>query len=225
MATALVLLLASSKDPACLHAALKSQSRSLGGLPTYDYIKKTASASLPLAFRKAKIAAVNNGQTTVLAVALVDVHTFELAQRGAAETYFSFAHVFTLGVGPEGVVIWQAWGKCGYRLDEYLNDGHARIRDWSEAEQFVRDFDKLSTQKVGSCSEGQNRSLANILKGTWNAKCNKIYKKLFLTDINQICGKSQLERPVTPKFKAWVRIHAIPNVTYGDVNKFFWAGR
>jgi hypothetical protein len=225
MATTLVLLLASSKDPECLHAALKSQSQSLGGLPTYDYIRKTASTSLPLAFRGAKLAAVNDGQTTVLAVALVDVHILELAQRGAAEPYFSFAHVFTIGIGPEGVVIWQAWGKYGYRLDEYLKDGHARIRDWSEAEQFVRDFDKLTTQKVGLCSECQNRSLADILKGTWDAKCNRLYKKLFLIDINQICGKSKLERPVTPKFRAWVRIHVIPNVTCSDVDKFFWAAR
>jgi hypothetical protein len=45
---------------------------------------------------------------------------------------------------------------------------------------------------------------------------------LFLTDINQICGESNLERPVTPKFKAWVRIHAIPNITYSHVDKFFW---
>jgi hypothetical protein len=111
MAATLVLLLASSKDPACLHAALKSQFRNLGGLPTYDYIKNTASASLPLAFRRAKIAAMNDGQTTVLAVALVDVHIFEPAQRGAAGSYFSFAHVFTIGIGPDGVVIWQASGE------------------------------------------------------------------------------------------------------------------
>jgi hypothetical protein len=150
MAATLVLLLASSNDPPCLDNALKSQSRSLGGLPTYTSIKKTPSASLPLAFRRAKLAAVIERQTTVLAVALVDVHIFELAQRGVSEPYFSFAHVFTIGVGPEGVIIWQAWGKHGYRLDEYLNNGHGRIRDWSEADQFVRDFDKLATQKVSS---------------------------------------------------------------------------
>jgi hypothetical protein len=148
MAATLVLLFATSNDPKCLDNALKSQSRSLGGLPTYDSIRETPSASLPLAFRRAKLAAMNDRQTTVLAVALVDVHIFELAQRDASEPYFSFAHVFTIGVGPEGVIVWQAWGKHGYRLDEYLNDGHGRVRDWSEADQFVRDFDKLAAQKV-----------------------------------------------------------------------------
>jgi hypothetical protein len=93
------------------------------------------------------------------------------------------------------------------------------------AEQFVRDFEKLGTQKVGSFRKAKTRSLADILKGTWDAKCNKLYKKLFLTDINQICGECKLERPVTPKFKAWVRIHAIPNITYSHVDKFFWTTR
>ncbi|TGO07031.1 hypothetical protein BTUL_0344g00020 [Botrytis tulipae] len=207
MAATLVLLFATSNDPVFLDNALKSQSRSLGGLPTYDSIRKTPSASLPLAFQRAKLAAKNNEQTTVFAVALVDVHIFELAQRGASEPYFSFAHVFTIGVGPEGVIVWQAWGQHGYRLDEYLNNGHGRVRDWSEADQFVRDFDKLAAQK----------------KGTWDAKCNKLYKKLFLVDINQICGPGRLERPVTPKFKAWVSIHTIQNVTYEDVTKFSWS--
>ena len=127
MAATLVLLFATSNDPVCLDNALKSQSRSLGGLPTYDSIRKTPSASLYLVFQRAKLAAKNDKQTTVLAVALVDVHIFELAQRGASEPYFSFAHVFTIGVGPEGVIVWQAWGQHGYRLNEYLNDGHGRV--------------------------------------------------------------------------------------------------
>ena len=53
-----------------------------------------------------------------------------------------------MGIGPEGVIVWQAWGKHGYRLDEYLDGGHARLRSWDEADQFVRDFDKLTSQKV-----------------------------------------------------------------------------
>ena len=93
---------------------------------------------------------MNGRQTTVLAASLVDVHIFELAQQGASEQYFSFAHVFIIGVGPEGIIVWQAWGKHGYRLDEYLNDGHARVRDWREADQFVHDFGKLAAQKVKS---------------------------------------------------------------------------
>ncbi|KAG7429440.1 hypothetical protein Forpi1262_v009491 [Fusarium oxysporum f. sp. raphani] len=205
MATTLILLFASSNDPACMQAALKLQSHSLGGLPTYESIQKTPSASLLQAFQRAKAVAVGEAKTTVMAVSLTDVHIFTLAKRGGAEQYFSFAHVFTLGVGPEGVMIWQAWGKHGYRLDEYLRDGHARLRDWDEADQFVRDFEKLASGK-----------------GMWNAKSNKLYKKLFLVDINQICGPNGPERPVTPRFKAWVRINTIENVTYDNITKFHW---
>ncbi|TGO29683.1 hypothetical protein BPAE_0012g00380 [Botrytis paeoniae] len=74
MAATLVLLFATSDDPVSLHNALKSQSHSLGGLPNYDSVRKTPSASLLLAFRRAKLAAQTNNQTTILAVTLVDVH-------------------------------------------------------------------------------------------------------------------------------------------------------
>ena len=61
------------------------------------------------------------------------------------------------------------------------------------------------------------------MKGVWTAKCNKLYKKLFLVDINQICGEGRVERPVTPKFRAWVSVHKIEDVTSGDVCKFSWS--
>lgn len=133
MAATLVLLYATSNDLVCLYNALKLQTHSLGGLLNYKFIRKTLSASLFLDFRRAKLAAINYKQTTVLAVALVDVHIFELAQRGKSELYFSFTYVFTMGVGLEGVIIWQAWGKHRYWFDKYINNRHARVRGWSEA--------------------------------------------------------------------------------------------
>lgn len=148
MSAALILLFASSNDQTSMHAALKCHSRRLGGLPTYETIQNTPSASFLLTFLQAKAAALSEDKTTVMNVTLTDVHIFELARRGAAQQHFSFAHTFTVGIAPEGVIIWQAWGKHGYRLDEYMRDGHTRLRNWDEAEQFVRDFDKLATGKV-----------------------------------------------------------------------------
>jgi hypothetical protein len=72
----------------------------------------------------------------------------ELVEQGKAQLHFSFAHVFVIAVGPEGAVIWQSWGKFGYRMDEYLNQGGGRLRDWQEADQFVDDFTKLVSGKV-----------------------------------------------------------------------------
>ncbi|RYP42583.1 hypothetical protein DL767_000107 [Monosporascus sp. MG133] len=203
LATTLVLVLGAPADDEILHEALKYQSRSLGGLPTLEMMRQTPSASLGLAFQRAKAAALREEKTTLMGVGLVDAHIFELSWR--AHQYFSFAHSFCIGVGPDGVRIWQAWGKHGYRLDVNIADGHARLRTWDEAEQFVGDFDKLVS-----------------IKGSWNAKCNKLYKKLFLVDINQLCGPNGLERPVTPKFQPWVRIMTHENVTCGDINKFLW---
>jgi len=149
MAATLVLLFAAPRDSESLFFAVKTQSRSLGGLPTLKQIRETPSASLDTAYRRAKQDASGDGRrTTVMAVNLTDVHIFELAEQGKAQLYFSFAHVFVLAVGPEGTVIWQSWGKFGYRLDEYLNRGGGRLRNWQEADQFVNDFTKLVSGKV-----------------------------------------------------------------------------
>lgn len=53
----------------------------------------------------------------------------------------------------------------------------------------------------------------------WTAKRNKLYKKLFEVDIKQICGSDGPERPITPEYEAWVRIHVLKDVKYEDVAK------
>lgn len=150
LVSTLILLLAAPRRRESLLSALKFQSRALGGLPTLYATRTTPSASFQSTSHKAKEAALKDGKTTVLSVTLTDVHIFELAQRGLAEHYLSFAHTFTIGIGPDAVIVWQAWGKHGYSLDEYIRDGHARVRDLEEAEQFVKDFEKLASLKVHS---------------------------------------------------------------------------
>jgi len=207
MAATLVLLFAAPRDSESLFFAGKTQSRSLGGLPTLKQIRETPSASLDTAYRRAKQDASGDGRrTTVMAVNLTDVHIFELAEQGKAQLYFSFAHVFVLAVGPEGTVIWQSWGKFGYRLDEYLNRGGGRLRNWQEADQFVNDFTKLVSGK-----------------GTWTAKRNKLYERLFHIDLNHVCGPKGPEKPLVSKFQPWVRIHSLENVRYEHVTKFRWS--
>ena len=148
MAATLVLF-AAPWDSKSLFFAVKTQSRSLGGLPTLKHIRETPSASLDTAYRRTKKDAFGDGKrTTVMAVNLTDVHIFELAEQGKSELYFSLAHVFVIAVGPEGVVIWQSWGKFGYSRNEYLNRDGGRLRDWQAAEQFVSDFTKLVSGEV-----------------------------------------------------------------------------
>lgn len=65
-----------------------------------------------------------------------------------------------MGVGPEGAVVWQASGRHGHRLDEYLGGGHARVRSWGEAGRFVGDFEKLVGCRVsGTRSAADARDL------------------------------------------------------------------
>ncbi|KAI1134452.1 hypothetical protein F5Y05DRAFT_417324 [Hypoxylon sp. FL0543] len=211
MASTLVLLFACSNDAETMYAVV--QGRTFGGHPSYkSVIQNTPSASFPLAFKRAKSAALDAGQTTVMVVTLHDVHNLELDERQEHEPeedvplYYDFSHHFTVGIGPEGIMIWQVTGPEGrYRLDEYIRDGHARLRSWGEAEQFVRDFDELASQE-----------------GPWTAHIKELYKKLFFVDIGEVCGPNGPEFPVYPRFKAWVRIHTAEDVTYENVTKFRW---
>ncbi|KAI0129542.1 hypothetical protein BJ170DRAFT_731149 [Xylariales sp. AK1849] len=202
-AATFVLLFACSNNAETMHALVKDRGRTFGGLPSYELIQNTPSTSLPLAFHRAKSAALETGQTTVMVVSLHDVHYLHLAARDELGDCFTFSHIFTVGVGPEGMIIWQAWGPNGYGLDKYIRDKHTRLRSWDESEQFIDDFDRLTHGK-----------------GTWTAHINELYKKLFLVDINQICGPDGPEPPVTPEFKPWVRIRVFDNVSYEDVIKF-----
>lgn len=133
-AATLVLLFACPHNN--LFEALKFLSRTLGGLPTLSLIRTTPTSSFAQAFAKAKKAALSGEMaTTVIGVSLIDVHIFELNVRDMAKPYSSFAHAFVVGVGPEGVVIWQSWGEHRYPLDEYLAGDGARVRSWDEAEE------------------------------------------------------------------------------------------
>lgn len=84
-------------------------SRSLGGLSTLPLIRSTPSSSFLSTFENAKGATLGPGKkTTVLRVSLVDVHIFELVEKGKSESWSLFAHTFALGIGPKVVVVWQS---------------------------------------------------------------------------------------------------------------------
>jgi hypothetical protein len=132
------------------------------GVLTLDAINSTPSTSLRTAFGKAKVLA--GGETrisTVLVVSLVDVRIFEKAKKGESQGYTSFAHTFVLGIGPEGVIIWQAWGEHGYRLDQWINNDGARLRSWREADAFVDDFEKFVSYEVSRLHKPPIRAQAN----------------------------------------------------------------
>lgn len=141
-ASATVLFFASPKER--LFSALQFNSIYLGDFPTLDKIRRTPTSSFTSAYSKAKSVAQGPTQrTTVICVSLMDVHIFELAKIGRDRDYSTFAHCFVIGIGPEGIIIWQAWGENGYRLDEYLARGGGRTRSWSEADAFAKDFESF----------------------------------------------------------------------------------
>lgn len=92
--------------------------------------------------------------TTLLLTSLIDVAALEL-RRNSNKTkskdgeYTSFAHDFVLGVGPEGVRIWQCAEERGVGLMEYVCEkDETRVRSWEEAEEWVAAFEKMVARKV-----------------------------------------------------------------------------
>lgn len=128
-------------------------------MPTLSLVRTTpTSSSFAQAFAKAKKAALSGEMaTTVIGVSLIGVHIFELNVRDMAKPYSSFAHAFVVGVGLEGVVIWQGWGEHGYPLDEYLARDGSRVRSWDEAEEFVRDFNRFVFRKLSFLTMQQRK--------------------------------------------------------------------
>jgi hypothetical protein len=115
------MLLDAQNNRDVLFAAVNMQSHRLVGIPTLEKILRTPSASFKTLYERAKHLAIGEARcTSVVTVNLTHTHIFELAEKGRSQLYFSSAHVFVAAVGPEGVVIWQSWGKYGHGLDEYL---------------------------------------------------------------------------------------------------------
>lgn len=55
----------------------------------------------------------------------------------------SFDHAFVLGVGPEGVIMFQTWYPYGPKLCDIVDSGALEVRSWEDGDQFVDNFDKF----------------------------------------------------------------------------------
>lgn len=124
------------------------------------------SASLRKAFDYAKAAARGTQKrTTVMMVSLVDTEEWRLPhyidkklqyKKMHAREYHVLSHFFVVGVGPEGMRMWQSWKYLGPRLEEHMALGGARVRGWQEADAFVDMFEDLVSRDVGKVSLSKN---------------------------------------------------------------------
>lgn len=124
----------------------------LNGLTTFETVRRTPRESLRTAFLSAKARACGGkGSFGLIMVSLVDGHMLELKEQGRSGNYTSFKHNFVLGVAPQGVVVWQAWGDddgFGYGMGDWDNTGGSRVRNWQEAGDFVDTFEKFAGYEV-----------------------------------------------------------------------------
>lgn len=167
LTTLLLILTSSSRD---MYETLKRYTRSLGGCPiTVARVRDAPSNSLRAALTTAEAAACGPQHRTVtkitaetkahmppkitiLAVNFIDISYLKNSASipGFEESHTSFSRYFVIGAGPEGFIVWQAGGDGSYGLNEYINRGSDRIRDWSEAPRFLADFERLAVEKASS---------------------------------------------------------------------------
>lgn len=166
LSMALVLVLAAS--PRNMYETLKRFTPSVGeGPEMLAKLGDTPSQSLRAAMTTAKAAACGpqhlkvtkitaktkaymRPKITVLGVNFVDISYLKNSASiaGFEESHTSFSRNFVIAAGPEGYLVWQGDGNGSYGLDEYINRGSDRIRDWSEAPRFLADFEGLAVEKV-----------------------------------------------------------------------------
>ncbi|KAJ5218481.1 uncharacterized protein N7498_000580 [Penicillium cinerascens] len=208
LSATLVSLFACPPDPHSVSETLKCGHDGLGGSPTAADVPGTPPADLSKVFARAKKAAVDGkvGKATVLLVNLVDVEMTERRESGCCDmNYSSFAHAFVLAIGREGFCVFQASGRHGYRLDQYLMRDGSRLRNWEEAKTFVNRFQNLA------CSRGK-----------WSTDLNKAYEECFEVNMNSICGKGKPLPPIVPAYRPWVNIFEINDVKAKHFKKWTW---
>lgn len=128
------------------------------------------SASLTRAFDRAKAAATGpRKSTSLIYVALMDSCLYQLSSSQKEHNmdlkrFMPFTHYFVLGVGPEGMMMWQSFRSYGPRLHEHIALGGAKVRDWEEATSFVATFDDFAAYRgieVRSLSHPQHLKSTN----------------------------------------------------------------
>lgn len=102
------------------------------------------------------------GITTIIGVKLIDIPWLALTQRSMGEEikHSTFEHGFVMGVGPEGLVLWQVWGRAGhdesvedfssYSLDEWFNVGGDEVTDFEEGDLFLSILERFLDTTVYS---------------------------------------------------------------------------
>lgn len=173
----LVLALAAPQDH--IYDVFKTCSPMLGeGLPTMEEMAYVPSQSLMAEFvhaqENARMKSPKISKVTLLGVNLVDVGNTKVrlvADSEFADSRLSFSHNFVMGIGPEGVVIWQTGGAHGYSFGQYLEQRGDQLRSWEEATQFVKDFENFAVVNVSvSCLILLSDSLISLRgAGTQNA--------------------------------------------------------
>lgn len=169
----LVLVLAAPQRDMAAATVFYFNPRTTESCPKLSGILATPSASLRVVVKRPLEAASTRGAVTVLGVDLVDMELLDRYEKGKPTNFQSFGHTFVVGIGPEGVVIWQSWAS-EYFFHEYFKYNGARVRTLDELNTFVDNFENLMTEEVGERVRYQSDSnkITKGLQGGWTSRKN-----------------------------------------------------
>ncbi|KAL9628506.1 MAG: hypothetical protein Q9164_007248 [Protoblastenia rupestris] len=164
------------------------------------------SASLRRAFERAKKAAMEKEECTIIGVNLCDVTFSEMSEEdfGVHDSNITFAHWFVLGICPGRMRVWQAGGQEGeYTLQEHLLRNGDTVMKWEEAGKLIDNFEIFA-----------------LPRGCWNKARLKAYERVTGIDLRQ--ARDRGVRDLLVEYKTWVELIILENVRREDLAKFVW---
>ncbi|MCJ1408182.1 hypothetical protein MMC19_002255 [Ptychographa xylographoides] len=203
--TIFVLLLAAPKHN--LDAAIQFYQDSMAPPPPAQGLAVHPRHTLRVAYEvaKAKAEEACGGRTTVVGVGLVDMQYMRMKPE-LQRLFTAFTHELVIGIGPRGMRIWQAWPHSfGMGLREWISGGHAGIKDWKEADEWMDVFDELT-----------------MAKSSWTPDVNAMFLECFKIDFSASCGVGKLQRAMTPEYQPYINIFRLEDVGLQDLEKFIW---
>ncbi|MCJ1246519.1 hypothetical protein MMC30_003727 [Trapelia coarctata] len=168
------------------------------------------STKLSAEYLRAKNSILNaqEPKTVVIAVRVEDL--FDTINGGLSHPQASqstaFQHSFTIGIGSEGVRIWQCWDhEFAFSLYGWQARGGTRVRSFEEMDAWMQKFDHLSQPS-----------------DTWSTELNDSYKHCFEVDFLAHCDIGNSYAPMASIYRSLIWMFTLPDVTFDDLAKFTW---
>ncbi|KAL9131694.1 MAG: hypothetical protein Q9217_000435 [Psora testacea] len=201
-----------------------SETIARGAMASSGNPRSKSSASLREAVEKARVAAVEEDQCTVIGVKICDAGFDRLYAQDSRvyDIYITFSHWLVLGICRQGLRTWQAGGREGkFTLQEYCLAKGDALLSWDESKKFIEQFEAFASPDAGQKGPAGEVSVgAEAGRGNWNKGRLKAYERVTGIDLRKARDRGMRELLV--EFEVRVELIVLEDVKRADIVKFVW---